>query len=192
MWFAARNLLSEGDVEPESVVVTDGVSAFRTHDISLLCSTDRCQFGSTATTPTPDILLDLVTETFGLLGETPIAQLGINHQAHVPSSEQTWDTVAAQLGDPHRRFVLLDDQRLATIELQADRDDKHQGKRAIHLQPSALLEDGVWFQLNDHVSVADPPETAMGAKDAMDALMDVWQSSRALADHVLQQIAPGQ
>ena len=192
MWFAARKLLAEGDVDPESIVVTDGVSAFRTHDISILCSLDRCQVGTTPATPTPDILRDLVTETFSLLAETPIGRVGINHQAHVPSSESTWDTVAAQLGDPHRRFVLLENQRLATVELRGDRDDKHAGSRSVHLQPSVVLEDGVWLQLNDHIDVADRPENAIGAKDAVDALTDIWDSSKAVAEHVLRQIAPHQ
>lgn len=192
MWFAARNLLAEGDVEPESIIVTDGVSAFRTHDLSILCSGDRCQVGTTLATPTPDILRDLVTETFTLLAETPIGQVGINHQFHIPSSEQTWDTVTAQLGDPHRRLVLLEGQRLATVEFRSDRADKHSGSRTIHLQPSALLQEGVWFQLNDHIAVTDPPEDAIGAREAVDALNDVWDSSRALAHHVLRQIAPPQ
>ena len=191
MWFAARRLLAEGDVEAESVVVTDGLSSFRTHDLSVLCSRDRCQFGTTLNTPTPDILRDLVLETFKLLPESPIGMLGINHQAHVPSSEQTWDNVAAQLGDPQRRFVLLEDQLLQTVELRGDRADEHKGSRSVHLQPSVVLEDGVWFQLNDHVEVFSPPDDAIGANEAMKALDDIWDTSKALAEHVLRQVAPG-
>jgi hypothetical protein len=191
MWFASRKLLAEGDVDPESILVTDGVSAFRTHDISLLCAQDRCQVGTTQTTPTPDILRDLVTETFRLLSETPIRQVGINHAAHIPSSVRTWETVAAQLGDPQRRFVLLEDQRLQTIELKGERGDGFDGSRTVHLQPSALLEDGVWFQLNDHIDLVDVSEgDALGAKDAMDALTEIWDASKALGDHILLEIAP--
>ncbi len=192
MWFAARGLLAEGDVEPESIVVTDGLAAFNTRELTVLCVQDRCQFTTTATTPTPDILRDLVTETFTVLNETPIRQLGVNHQAHIPSAVRAWDTIVASLGDPDRRFVLLEGQRLQTVELRADRDDGRLGGRVVHLQPSGTLHGGVWFQLNDHVDLVDPSEQqeALGAQDAVNAITQIWEPSKALAEQILREIAP--
>jgi hypothetical protein len=191
MWFASRKLLAEHDVEPESVVVTDGLSAFRRRDISLFCAQDRCQFGSTPTTPTPDILRDLATETFTVLRETPIRQIGINHNTHVPSTVRDWDTIAAQMGDPHRRFVLLEDQQLQTVQFGGPRDDGLNGSRMVLLQPSVVLEGGVFFQVNDHVELVDSPDIEpLGASGAVDALNAIWDSSRVLSDQIQREIAP--
>lgn len=190
MWFAARGLLAEEDVDADSVLMTDGFSNFVTREFGLLCTRDRWQVMATRTTPTPDILLDLTTETFTLLAETPVSQIGINHQAHVPKSDQSWDTVVAQLGDPQRRLPFLGEQRLQTIEFRSERDDDYDGSRGLVLQPSVALDGGVWFQLNDHVSVNESPENVTGAEEAVKALRDVWDESRSAADAVLAMIAP--
>ena len=190
MWFAAKGLLAERDVDADSLLVSQGFTSFATGEITIVCSRDRLQFGTTPKTPTEDILLDLITQTFELLAETPVIQLGVNHQVHIPKSEQTWDTVVGLFGDPQGRLVLLGDQELRTVELTAKRDDGFEGSRTIHIQPSAYHEGGVWFQLNDHVQIAETPEQAGGAKDAIKALREIWDSSKLLSEHVLRSFAP--
>lgn len=190
MWFSARNLLAEEDVDANSVVVTDGFTNFVTREFGLLCTRDRWQVAETQTTPTPDILLDLATETFTLLAETPVSQIGINHQGHIPKAEQSWDTLVAQLGDPQRRLQFFGEQKLQTVEFVSERDDDYDGTRRVALQPSVHRDGGVWFQFNDHVSVWEPPEDAVGASEAVAALRNVWNNSRAIANEVMNLIAP--
>lgn len=190
MWFAAKGLLSEQDVDADSVLVSQGFTSFATDELTIVCSRDRLQFGTTPKTPTEDILRDVITQTFELLVETPVIQLGVNHQVHIPKSEQTWDTVVGLLGDPQRRLVLLDEQELRTVELTAKRDDGFEGSRTIHMQPSVYHEGGVWFQLNDHVQIAETPEQAGGAKGAIDVLSEIWDASKLLGEHILRSIAP--
>jgi hypothetical protein len=132
----------------------------------------------------------LVVGTFALLKETPVWEIGINHAAHVPKQRRRWDDVVAQFGDPQRSLVLLDEQRLQTIELVAPRDDDFVGDRKVSLQPSVLLDEGVWYTINDHVIVHAPTEQeSMGAQDAMSALEGIWDDSRRVADHIHGRVA---
>src|SRR4051794_27085336 len=107
LWFSARELLSEADVDAQSLVLTDGLSVFETEYVSFLCAQDRCQFATTAHTPTPDVIRDLAIGAFSILRDTPIWECGINHSAHVPASVRRWDHVVAQFGDPQKTLVLL-------------------------------------------------------------------------------------
>ncbi len=192
MWFDAKGLLSEADVDPQSLVMTDGFAAFQTELFGLLCAQERCQFTTTATTPSPDVIRDLVLGTFTLLKETPIWECGINHVGHIPPSVRRWDDIAAQFGDPQRTFVVLDDQQLQTIEVRAQRDDEREGSRTVQLQPSTHLEGGVWFALNDHVAVRSQPDVAetVRAAEAMTVLENIWDPSVGVADDVHRLLAP--
>ena len=100
-----------GSCLSDSIIVTEYAHQ---HAEAVLCARDRFQIGTTQTTPTPDISWDIMVETFSLLAETPIGQLGINHQVHVPRSERTWENIEAQLGDP-QRIILLEGQHLQTL-----------------------------------------------------------------------------
>lgn len=191
MWFAARGLLAESDVDAQSVIVSDGFSAFSTNVATMFCAQERCQFSASNNTPSPDVVRDLVVGTFSILKETPIWEVGINHTGHIPASVRRWDDVVAQFGDPHRSYELLPDQYVLTIELRAPRQDRYDGSRTAQLQPSRRLEGGVYFNLNDDV-VLRPPEDrqGLGAVEALDAIDDIWDGSRALADRMHDRLAP--
>jgi hypothetical protein len=190
MWFHARGLLADVDVDPNSLVLTEGFVAFQTGVVSVFCAQDRCQFGTTDKTPTPDIIRDLAVGTFTLLGETPVWEVGVNHAAHIPSQNRRWDDVVAQFGDPQKSLVLLEDQALQTVALVAPRDDGRDGERTVQLQPSARLEEGVWFTMNDHV-VVHPVNAreSVGAKEAVEAIEGIWDSSRELSHKLHNRLA---
>lgn len=190
-WFAARELLAEPDVDPKSIVMTDGFVAFETEFVNVLCAQDRCQFVTTATTPTAELVRDLVVGTFSILAETPVWEFGINHAVHIPSQVRRWDDVAAALGDPQLSLVLLPDQRLQGIAFQSERDDHYEGTRSLQLQPSIQLPDGVYFSLNDDVVVHPPDERdAIGARQAIEILDKIWDASYELAESVRVRLAP--
>jgi hypothetical protein len=190
MWFEARGLLADVDVDPNSLVLTDGFVSFETGVVSVFCARDRCQFATTDKTPTPDIIRDLAVGTFTLLGETPVWEVGVNHATHIPRQRRRWDDVVAQFGDPQKSLVLLTDQALQTVALVAPRDDGREGQRTVQLQPSARLEEGVWFTMNDHVVVypVDARES-IGAKEAVEAMEGIWDSSRELSDEIHNRLA---
>jgi len=190
-WFAARDLLAAADVDAKSLVLTDNFAAFSTDVVSVFCAQDRCQFAEVGATPTPDVIRDLMLGTFTILKETPVWECGINHAAHISPRVRRWDDVVAQLGDPQKSLILLDEQELRTIELRSPRTDGREGDRTVHLQPSGRLEGGAWFSLNDHIVVYPPDDRAsIGAAEAMLALDETWDESRALADRVHALVAP--
>gem|GEM_PF-4287306 len=189
MWFEARGLLADVDVEPESLVLTDGFVAFQTPVISVLCAQDRCQFAMTSLTPTPDLIRDVVLGTFAILSETPVWEIGINHAAQIPAQVRRWDEIVAQFGDPQKALELLPGQSLLTIELRAPRDDELAGELTLRLQPSMRLEGGIWFSVNDHVIVRDSQEPK-GAGEAMATLDDMWGRSRELWSGLHGRLAP--
>jgi hypothetical protein len=190
-WFAARELLAEVDVDPKSIVMTDGFVAFDTEFVKLLCAQDRCQFVSGATTPTPELIRDLVIGTFTILAETPIWEFGINHAVHIPPQIRRWDDVTAALGDPQRSLMLLEGQALQTVVLQSPRTDRYEGSRTLSLQPSVQLETGVYMALNDDV-IVHPPDSrdAIGARRTIEILDDVWDESHTLAESIRVRLAP--
>ncbi len=124
LWFAARGLVTDSDVDPESVVLTDGFAAFSTPLISVFCSQDRCQFGTTETTPTPDVVRDLAIGTFELLRETPVWEFGLNHMAHLTRQGQHLDEIATLSVTPKNRWTCSAGSNCETVEFVADRDDK--------------------------------------------------------------------
>jgi len=190
-WFAARELLTDVDVEPKSIVMTDGFVAFETEYLRLLCAQDRCQFVSTETTPTPELIRDLVVGTFSILGETPVWEIGINHAIHIPAQVRRWDDVVAAMGDPQRSLVLLDDQSLQTVALRSPRDDGYEGARTLALQPSVELVDGVYMTLNDDIVVHPPDDReAIGARHAIEVFDSVWEESHAIAESIRIKLAP--
>lgn len=190
-WFAARGLMAEVDVDPKSIVMTDGFVAFETEYVNVLCAQDRCQFASTPATPTPELVRDLVVGTFSLLAETPIWEFGLNHQVHIPSQVRRWDDVVAAFGDPQMSFQLLERQTLQTIALHSARDDGYDGGRTLHLQPSVHLADGIFVALNDDV-VVHPPDAreAIGAREAVKAVDETWDESYDLAESIRARLAP--
>jgi hypothetical protein len=191
-WFEAKDLVAPVDAESKNMILMDGYVSYETPQFQLVCTEDRCQFGTTAKTATADVLRDIVVGTFALLPETPLWEFGVNHAAHIPKDVRSWDELAAQLGDPHRTFVLLPNQRLSTVEFGADRDDGRQGRRTILLQPSILLDGGVYVGFNDHITVVPESERAgnIGARDTITEFQSAWAGAVDSANSVIAQLAP--
>ena len=61
-WFDAKGLLAEEDVNPKTLVLTDGFVSFETQTVEVFCAQERCQVGTKELTPTPDVIRDLVSE----------------------------------------------------------------------------------------------------------------------------------
>lgn len=189
-WFDARGLLTEADVEADNLLVSEAITTFRTPLLTLLCDQGRFQITTTGKTPTPDLIRDLVVDTFEILGETPIGQIGINELVHVPSRRKSWDALVAQFGDPQRSLEVMDEQQLKTIELTGPRPDEDPvGSRQVLMQPSVLLQDGVFIQINDHLRL-DADGSPTEARTAVEILANEWGASREFADKTIQRLAP--
>jgi hypothetical protein len=193
MWFESHGLLSSSDVDAKSLILTEGFVSFQTDIVGITCAPDRCQFVAGPNAPSPDVLRDLVASTFRLLPETPVKEFGVNHTAHLPASVQRWDFVMARFGDPQTAFPLLEAQTLRTIELRGERTDGRNGHRTVQLQPSVIHEGGIWFALNDHVTVhaGRTAPSSIGAATAIEALEGMWASSDDLLNSVIAKLAPG-
>lgn len=189
-WFDARGLLDEEDVESVNMIVSEAITAFRAPLFTVVCDHNRCQFTTTSKTPTPDIVKDLAVDTFKILAETPINRIGINALAHLPANQKSWDALTAQLGDPQAVFVLMDEQKLRTIELTGRRpNDDVDGSCQILMQPSGIFPGGVYVQINDDLQVSHPDEGA-DARQAMDILQAQWKASRDFAEITIERVAP--
>ena len=183
MWFAAHGLIRQSDAESANIeVVHPEYAAFATESFRFSVSTDRFSVES-AGSGFREMMRDLVTGTFSLLGHTPLRTLGLNRIFHYRmESEDEWHTVGHKLTPKAVWRDTLKNPGMEDLRIRAVRPDEHQGFIRVIVQPSMKVKPGVYVQVNDHYEVE--AQEAAGAERIMDILKNIWQVSLARAERV--------
>jgi hypothetical protein len=179
-WFARQELISTSDADEATVdIIHPDICQFQTEKFVLQVSQDKFSAVTKANT-TPALLRDFVNGTFLILEHTPVSGIGINRQMHFKvESEQTWhrigDALAPKVGwQQHLRGRV----GLETLEISSvDPDDKFHKIRVV-VQPSQRVHPGVFFEFNDHRTVAETVELPNALQTCLRILREHWEISQ--------------
>ncbi|MEO7818543.1 MAG: hypothetical protein ABIS18_05290 [Actinomycetota bacterium] len=162
-WLLANGLLGEAEAnQAQPEIIIPDISIFTaawlrcqvTHDQMLFSTVEPQEF---------ERARDVAVGVLNILEHTPVAFLGLNHEAHiVASSMDVWhrlgDALAPKdLWEPELR---LPGMRSVTIE--GVRPDEFAGHIQVSVQPSARVQPGIYVSYNDHYvlrTVEEQPKT---------------------------------
>jgi hypothetical protein len=150
-WFAAQNLLSQEVANESNVeVVTNDISSFETSWCRIQVLDSRFSVLS-QTAPLPEALRDLALGTFAILSHTPIFAIGINYYEHFRVKDyETWHNFGHTLAPKDTLWKpILRNPGTQNLQIRAERDDEYKGSVNVTVQPSNMIEPGVFVQTND-------------------------------------------
>jgi hypothetical protein len=179
-WFAKQGLLSTEEAEGAEInLVHPELVSFTAGWLELQVT--QSQFLAATTQDPLEALRDLVLGTFSLLSFTPITKMGINRDVHVRMpDESTWHGVGHTLVPPSN-WTFLEKPGLRTLIEEGQRPDEQTGFIRIKVEPSNLVQPGVYIQINDHYQW-DVPEGETAVDQVLKLLKDGWSSSLDRAD----------
>ena len=175
-WFAAQGLIrkEEGDTAQVQVIHPE-VTIFGMEWAKL--SVDHDRFGLESSTNqqfSPELLRDLTLGTFRLLSHTPVKMMGLNRLFHFAiESEEIWHSIGHMLAPKEIWTGLLEKPGTRSLSVQGIRTDHYKGQILVKVEPSALLQPGLFIHINDHFEARNP-EPISSAGEMMDILEKNW------------------
>jgi hypothetical protein len=186
-WFARQQLISSEEADTADVkIIVPQICHFETNRFGIQVTTDRFTAVSPpSTSPAP--LRDLVQGTFFVLEHTPITAMGLNRQMHFAlESETPWHKLGDKLA-PKEGWsgVMPGRPGLLSMWVQSDNKAVQGGLFRAKVEPSTIVQFGVYFEVNEHYPAPqDDPLKAL-----MKILNERWEESHSyaekLANHIL-------
>lgn len=193
-WLAKYGLLSSTEAEAAAEVDVSQVEIAGQYGVGRVTLSwavldvvmNRMQVTSTTETPAYSMLRDLFVGVLGLLPDTPVQRLGLNHWSHVQMPDaESWDAVGVKLVPRENWTAVLEKPGMLAANVQGVRTDGHQGGVNVSVQPSAQLQLGVYVSLNDDILL----DEGANAADAAGVIGDEWDASaerfQRIRDHLL-------
>lgn len=150
-WFAAQELITGGDSQDAEIqVITNEVCVFETSWFRLEVLPERWALTSRAT-PVVESLRDLVVGTFERLPHERVEKLGANATAHYSFPDREKYTELGHRLAPKDVFwePVVKGPALLSLTIQGDRPDDYRGHVRVRVEPSALVNPGVFIEIND-------------------------------------------
>lgn len=194
-WFARHNLISLEETKSEigAVIVAENLAHFNLSDWLSIHVEERRFQASTNQPQKYEALRDVVVGTFRLLGQTPLNQLGINHEYHyqLPSKE-IWNNLGHRLAPKEDWRDLLGEPGMLILEMQGKRNDDYNGYIRVKVESEHPDSFGVGIRVNDHYELrSGSTEDDFSAAVTLlsEVLFNNWQSSATLAKKVADKIS---
>ena len=186
-WFRRNDILSPEEVDVAQnqnaktpTVISPQLTMFKTSQLSLHIEQKRFQV--VAEKEPLIILKDFVSKTFEKLGGVVITSFGFNYSAHYKiESQEKYQIIGDRLAPKQYWECLLEDEvsgvdrksGLISLTMQKTKDEK-QGHLSMNLQPSALVQPGLYISCNDHTNMSE--EQAV-AEYAIERIVDIFDQS---------------
>jgi len=149
-WLLAKELIRQDDYDLAAPqVIVPQLSIFTTGWLRCEATPQRLVLG----TEEPlefERVRDVATSILTLLSQTPINMLGINRYFHAAVPERKWHAIGDYLTPKaiwERALVL---PGMQDITIRSVRQDDFAGQINVTVQPSALVQPGVFIFQNDH------------------------------------------
>jgi hypothetical protein len=151
LWFAKHGLIGETEAQAAEVqIIRPELTIFKTGIFSINVTLERFQI-DTVTAQAAEPIRDLVIGTFKVLQETPVAQMGINrHQHFKMGSVDDWHTVGHKVAPKTVWKDLIDNPGTRNLSIQGTLKDTSSKYVVFTLQPSTLVQPGVYVGMNAH------------------------------------------
>jgi len=187
-WFARQNLLPQAEADAAEIqIIHPQVCQFQTERFHVQVTLEQFTMATKPNT-TSEPLRDLVVGTFFILEHTPVSAMGTNRMMHFPTSSQDeWHRIGDALAPKDLWApVLVGRPGLESLDISAYPDGQTKYRVNVKVQPSRLITNGVYFEVNNH-HVA-PNED--GLRSCMAVLRDSWEEKQnaalKIAVHILQ------
>lgn len=190
-WLEKYGLLGNADAElarrDASSVISHHATRFET-DWFILQVLEQ-NFSLTSKGSVRPNLKDIVSGIFSLVPHTPVKALGLNFMAHYKMAhEEDYHKIGDSLAPKTVWHSIFDEASNAaglenlTIRVQpftrTDKTNKCNDSKAISIQPSGVVPNGVFLTMNDHhdIEKAELQENETKAEMIVRLVNDVWQS----------------
>ena len=137
---------------------------------------------------------DLIVSTFSLLADTPIFALGLNRHLHYQcETVDAWHLVGDRLApkEPWGEFAMDGGVRRAGLRsLLFERGrigEEPRGAIQVRVEPSAMVRNGIYFDVNDHYDLTNETKQADGAT-AVQVVSNRWSGMFDLTSGIVERL----
>jgi hypothetical protein len=187
LWFSENQLLPAEEAKRAEVQMIDR-DFCRLHFgwAELVVVQGRLQLRATPETVADAQIRDLLVGLLKLLPHTPIEVGSIHHRADLAiAGEEQWHAVGDALAPNPLWEGILDQPRLFDFAMQGSRPDDLPGAIKVRIQPSRVVEPGVFMNVNDEFSIARPEHALPTVADILEEL---WPQAESRANEIREQL----
>lgn len=184
-WLAAENLIGKQESEEAKIeVIHSDVSIFSLGWLRLEVLRERF-VAEISQQPFDKPLRDLVLGIFTLLRHTPIRVMGINTSVHFRlSSIEKWHEAGNRLAPKTLWADVLDNPGMIRVQMrETERKDKKNGYVDVRIEPSAKIQPGLFFHVNDHYEGSG--KELMNTEEMLAILGSNWDESTLRAEQII-------
>lgn len=192
-WFAAEGLIKKPEAENASVqIIHPDVVIFSLEWLKLEVTKERF-VARTIQESHDEPLRDLMMGTFGLLRHTPINKMGINRSMNfLVESDKKWHAAGYKLAPKEPWDGILKTSGLVSLTIQESeqkdgeilRSDGLKGFARVKVEPSTLVLNGLFIEVNDHFETKDSSST-VGCDEIINILKQSWKTSYDRSEKII-------
>ncbi|MFC1926025.1 hypothetical protein ACFLW2_04955 [Chloroflexota bacterium] len=173
-WFASYELIRQEEADAAKIqIVHPDAAVFSTDWLEFNVMRDRF-LASTKLESHYDSIRDLVISILGLLSQTPLKAMGFNREFHCRlQSVEAWHSLGHKLAPKIYWEELLANPGMKSLTIQGTRSDSLAGYIQVKVEPSNIIEHGIFVTVNDHYILhSDKPSSA--SSEAIEILNEYW------------------
>jgi hypothetical protein len=188
-WLASHNLIGSQEAEAAKIeIVHRDAAAFVVEWLRIEVVSDRFQAATTQESYYGP-LRDLVSGVFSLLCHTPVKLMGFNRDFHYRlESEQLLHDIGHRLA-PKKDWDMLQKPGMLSLTVQGARPDSLPGFILVKVEPSTMVEPGLFIEVNDHYELKSPDKNIPGTSVAAQILSEQWNQSMQRSLTIANKIA---
>ncbi len=128
-------------------------------------------------------LRDLAVGVFSFLPHTPVTALGINRNFHFKMrSAGTWHAIGHLLAPKEPWTPIVETPGLRSMLIQGRRKDANGGVLHVKVEPSLLVEHGLYLEVNEEFKVTTEKKEPEGAQWVPERLVEQWDDILKFAE----------
>jgi hypothetical protein len=183
-WFAASELIRKQEADTAKIaMVHPAGAAFTAEWLQISATIDRFQAATTQAAYF-ETLRDLVVGTLTLC-TPPLRALGFNYMCNYRiDSIEICHSIGHRLAPKEYWQGLLDEPGLLNLTMQGKRRDDRNGYVQVQVQPSNLVNPGIYVAVNDHYQLVPGEEPLRNVTEPEVILKKEWPSFIANAKEI--------
>jgi len=177
-WLASYDLIRRQEADAATIeLIHPNAAVFKLDWLDFRVTEDTFLV-STTQEPYYEALRDLVLGVLDILSYTPVNLMGINRDFHYRApSLDVWHSIGHRLAPKHDWEDVLEQPGIRTMTMEGVRPDKLAGYIHAKVEPSPLIQPGIYIQVNDHFDFRSSKASTIGASDAIRVLTEQWSDS---------------
>ncbi len=180
LWLSKNGLVAEREAAKAEVQLIDrDYCHLNLGWIELVILEDRLQARTTSETVNDGQVRDLLVGALHLLPHTPVEVGSIHHRSEIAvSTEEQWHAVGHTLAPKELWQGVLDEPGMFDFAMMGRRPDDFQGAIKVRIQPSRVVEPGVFMNVNDEFHM---PDKSSSVSNTAEILEKLWPEAESRA-----------